>query len=331
MIRQVLPPTSEQLEAARRVISDHLAPTPFATLWIRERPVVAKLEGLQLTGSFKVRGGLAAVDAARRDDATGAVVTASAGNHGLGIAHAATTLGVSATVVVPANASMAKVNKLRHYDIELIQFGSSYDDAQAHAKEIAMERSIRYISAFNDPDVIAGQSTAFDELLAQCPDLEHVVVPVGGGGLISGVLISRDEHARNDVRVTGAQPERSHAMYDVLHGMASDEVVHYATIADGLAGGGDDGSVTNDIIAVHDVPLVLVAESAIRGAVREAAQTSGLVLEGAAATAYAAIAEHLIDDATSKVAFIASGRNIAIDLLSELLIESPPGGAVTAR
>jgi len=331
MIRQVLPPTSEQIEAARRVIADHLTPTPIATLWVRERPVVAKLEGLQLTGSFKVRGGLAAVDAARRDDATGAVVTASAGNHGLGIAHAATTLGVAATVVVPANASMAKVDKLRRYEIELIQHGSSYDDAQAYAKEIAMERSIRYISAFNDPDVIAGQSTAFDELLDQCGDLEHLVVPVGGGGLISGVLISRDEHARTDVRVTGAQPERSHAMYDVLHGVASSDVVHFATIADGLAGGGDDGSVTNDIIAAHAVPLVLVPEAAIRNAVRDATETSGVVLEGAAATAYAAIAEHLIDDATSKVGFIASGRNIAGDLLRELLSEAPPGGMGTAR
>ncbi len=331
MIQQVLAPTSEQLEAARRVISDHLAPTPIATLMIRGRPVVAKLEGLQLTGSFKVRGGLAAVDAARRDDASGAVVTASAGNHGLGIAYAATRLGVAATVVVPANASMAKVTKLRHYDIELIQFGSSYDDAQAHAKEIAEERSIRYISAFNDPNVIAGQATVFDEMLSQCTDLEHLVVPVGGGGLISGVLLSRGDHERTDVRITGVQPERSHAMYDVLHGVASHEVVHFPTIADGLAGGGDDGSVTNDIIAHHEVTLVLVPEGAIRHAVREAAETNGLVVEGASATPYAAIAECLIGDETSKVGFIASGRNIAIDLLRELLSDPPEEKVGVAR
>lgn len=330
MIREVLPPTSEQLEAARRVIADHLTPTPSVTLWIRDRPVLAKLEGLQLTGSFKIRGGLAAVDAARRHDATGAVITASAGNHGLGIAHAATLLGVPATVVVPANASAAKVTKLGHYDIELIQFGTSYDDAQARAKEIALERSIRYISAFNDADVIAGQSTVFDEMLLQCPDLDHVVVPVGGGGLISGVLTSRDGHGRGDVRVTGAQPERSHAMYDVLHGKASREVVHHPTIADGLAGGGDDGSVTNEIIARHGVELVLVPEDQIRGAVREAAATNGLVLEGAAATGYAAIANGLVD-ASRGVGFIASGRNIAVDLLRELLGEAPPEGVGAAR
>jgi threonine dehydratase len=331
MIRQVLPPTSEQLDAARRVIADHLAPTPTVTISIRERPVAAKLEGLQVTGSFKVRGGLAAVAAASRDDATGAVVTASAGNHGLGIAHAATLLGVPATVVVPANASMAKVSQLRRYDIELIQFGSSYDDAQAHAKQIAEQRSIHYISAFNNADVIAGQATAFDEMLAQCADLEHVVVPVGGGGLISGVLLSRDAHSRHDVRVTGAQPERSHAMYDVLHGMRSQDVVHRATIADGLAGGGDDGSVTNEIIARHQVPLVLVDEGDIRRAVRDAAGFNGLVVEGSAATAYAAIATGAVDDATSRIGFIASGRNIAVDLLWELLAPTPTEGVEGAR
>ncbi len=326
MIRQVLPPTSEQLDAARRVVSDHLSATPTVTLSIRERPVSAKLEGLQLTGSFKIRGGLAAVDAARRADPTGAVITASAGNHGLGIAHAATLLGVPATVVVPANASKAKVTKLGHYDIELIQFGSSYDDAQARAKEIAAQRSIRYISAFNDADVIAGQSTVFDEMLVQCPDLGHVVVPVGGGGLISGVLIARDERGRADVRVTGVQPERSHAMYDVLHGMDSSDVVHHSTIADGLAGGGDDGAVTNEIIARHGVELVLVPEADIRLAVREAAESNGLVLEGSAATPYAAIATGRVDG-DARIGFIASGRNIAVDLLHELLSGAPSGGS----
>ncbi|MDE3064952.1 MAG: pyridoxal-phosphate dependent enzyme [Acidobacteriota bacterium] len=329
--RQVQPPTAEQLDAARRVIAEHLAPTPTVTIWVGDRPVAAKLEGLQVTGSFKVRGGLAAVDAARRDEATGAVVTASAGNHGLGIAHAATLLGVPATVVVPANASRAKVNQLRRYDVELIEFGSSYDEAQAHAKELAEGRSLHYISAFNNADVIAGQATAFDEMLLQFPEIEHVVVPVGGGGLISGVLFSRESHGRPDVRVTGVQPERSHAMYDVLHGVASRDVVHRPTIADGLAGGGDEGSVTNDVIAAHHVPLVLVPEDAIRRAVRDAAEFNGLVLEGSAATPYAAIARGLVEDPGSRVGFIASGRNIAVDLLRELLGEPREEGAAPSR
>src|ERR1035438_9185641 len=260
MMRHVEAPSAEQLEAATRVIADHLEPTPTVTLRLRGRSVLTKLESLQITGSFKIRGALAALDAAHRDDPHGAVITSSAGNHGLGIAHASSILHVPATVVVPANASAAKVKKLRNYDIELIQFGSSYDEAQSRALELADARSIRYISPFNDANVIAGQATVFDEMLTQAPEIEHVVVPVGGGGLISGVLLARAAHQRLDVRVTGVQPEASAAMYHVLKGAAMHDVRHRPTIADGLAGGGDEGAVTNDLIASHGVPLVLVDE-----------------------------------------------------------------------
>jgi threonine dehydratase len=321
MIRHVALPTSEQLEAARRVVADHLVATPTVTLSLRGRPVLAKLESLQITGAFKVRGALAAIDAAHREDPRGAVITSSAGNHGLGIAHAAMVLDVPATVVVPANASHAKVKKLRGYDIELIQFGSSYDDAQSRALELAQNRSIRYISPFNDTNVIAGQSTIFDEMLLQTPELEHIIVPVGGGGLISGVLLSREYHGRADVRVTGVQPMESSAMYHVLRGANMAEIVHHPTIADGLAGGGDDGAVTNELIARYGVPLVRVEEVDIRRAVREASETNGLVFEGSAATAYAAITTDLVDDTTSRIGFIASGRNISHELFLALLQE----------
>ena len=321
MIRQVLPPSVEQIEAARRVIADHLIATPTITLSLRGRPVLVKMESFQPTGSFKVRGALAAVDAARRDDPNGAVITASAGNHGLGVAYASSALGVPATVVVPQNASAAKVKKLGNYMIELIQFGSSFDEAQAHGMALADERSIRFISPFNNSDVIAGQSTVFDEILLQAPELEHLVISVGGGGLLSGALISRDAHGRSDIRVTGVQPNESAALYHVLRGATMAEVVHRPTIADGLAGGGDDGSVTNELIASHDIPLVLVPEIDIRRAVREAAENNGIVIEGSASASYAAITNDLIDDATSRIGFIASGRNISLELLLEILQE----------
>jgi threonine dehydratase len=322
MIRHVLAPTSQQLEAARRVVADHLVPTPTVAISLRGRPVLAKLECFQPTGSFKVRGALSAVDASRREEAKGAVITSSAGNHGLGIAHACSLLGVPATVVVPANASMAKVQKLRRYDIELIQYGASYDEAQAHALELADRRSIRYISPFNDTNVIAGQATVFDELLLQAPELEHLVVPVGGGGLISGILMSREDAGRADIRITGAQPAESAALFHVLRGATMDQIVHQPTIADGLAGGGDDGAITNELVAKSGVTLVLVPEIEIRRAVGEVAQNNGLVFEGSAATPYAAITNDLVDDVTSRIGFIASGRNISHELFIELLQES---------
>jgi threonine dehydratase len=321
MVRHVLPPSVEQLAHAREVIAQYLTPTPVVMIAVRGRNVFAKLESLQVTGSFKVRGALAAVDAAHRDDPSGAVITASAGNHGLGIAHAATLLKVGATVVVPENASIAKVKKLATYDIELIQFGWSYDDAQAHALELAETRSIRFISPFNDTDVIAGQSTVFDEMLTQAPSLEHIVVPVGGGGLMSGTLLAREALSRSDIRVTGVQPEVSAALYHVLRGAKMSDVVHGATIADGLAGGGDDGAITNELIAKSGVDLVLVPEVEIRRAVREIAETSGLVVEGSGAAPFAAIAASQVDDTSSQIGFIASGRNISHELFVELLSE----------
>ncbi len=321
MVSDVSAPTNDQLERARELVAQHLEPTPTVTLWIGERPVRAKLEGLQVTGSFKIRGALVAIDAAHRDDPSGAVITASAGNHGLGVAHASTLLGVRATVVVPANASAAKVHKLRTYDVELIQHGSSYDEAQAHAKELAASRGIRFVSPFNDPDVIAGQATVLDEMLVQAPDLEHVVVPVGGGGLLSGSILTLESRGRGDVRLTGVQPEESAALYHVLRGQSMAEVVHRPTIADGLAGGGDDGAITNEIVAKAGVPLVLVPEGEIRRAVGDVALRHGLVMEGSSAIAYAAIALELCEDATGRIGFLASGRNVATDLLVALLNE----------
>jgi threonine dehydratase len=316
---QVLPPSPAQREAARRVVAQHLQPTPTVALSVRGRTVWAKLEMLQPTGSFKIRGALSAMDAASQDGV--AVITSSAGNHGLGIAHAAMILGVRATVVVPTNASAVKVARLRRYDIELLQIGTSYDDAQEEAMRLAEERSIRFVSPFNNTHVLAGQATIFDELAIQVPDLEHLVVSVGGGGLLSGILLSRDEHHRGDLRVTGVQPENSAALYQTLYGDEGDAYVHRPTIADGLAGGGDEGSVTNDIVADHKIPLVLVPETDIRRAVRECVETNGLVIEGSASASYAAIAEDLVGDPTSTIGFIATGRNISLEILVQILQE----------
>lgn len=314
-------PTPQQFEDARRVVADHLRPTPTVELSIRGRAAYAKLDLLQPTGSFKVRGALAAVAAALRDDPNGAVVTSSAGNHGLGIALASTILGARATVVVPETASPIKVDKLLQFDIELIQHGDVYDDAQAFAKDLAERKGIRYVSPFNDPDVIAGQSTCFDEMLTQAPDLDQLVVSVGGGGLISGALSALEACGRDDVRVIGVQPENSAAMYHVLRGATMAEVTHFPTIADGLAGGGDDDAVTTRLVEKRGVSLVLVPETAIRRAVRESVEINGIVMEGSAAASYAAVATDLIGERGRHVGFVATGRNIAHDSLLEILNE----------
>jgi threonine dehydratase len=138
---------------------------------------------------------------------------------------------------------------------------------------------------------------------------------------MSGTLLSREARGRSDIRVSGVQPEVSAALYHVLRGATMSEVVHGSTIADGLAGGGDDGAITNELIAKAGVELVLVPEVEIRRAVREIAETSGLVVEGSGAASFAAIAANQVDDTSSVIGFIASGRNISHELFVELLSE----------
>jgi threonine dehydratase len=311
-------PTAQQLEAAREVVKRYLRPTPSVALTIRGREVYAKLDNLQVTGSFKLRGALAALNAVRLEDPSIGVITSSAGNHGLGISHASSLLGVRATVVVPTNASAVKVAKISRYDVELIQFGNSYDEAQAHARELSETRGLRFVSPFNNPNVVAGQATAFDEFLDSFPDVEHVVVSVGGGGWISGVLVSRAANNREDITITGVQPENSAAMADFVNGKDPEKTVHSPTIADGLAGGVDPGSITNDIILSSGVKVLTIPEASIRNAVREAVEQNGLVMEGSSAASYALIAEQLTQD-HSKIGFLVSGRNIAFELLQEIL------------
>ena len=314
MTHHVPPPSSAQIEAARQVVADHLTPTPTITTTIRGRHVFAKMDCLQPVGSFKIRGALAAIADSLRHDPHGAVIASSAGNHGLGIAHAATLLG--------ANASAAKVSKLRTYDITLIQYGDTYDEAQEHAHALAERHSLHFLSPFNDPNVVAGQATCFDELLAQVPDVEEVVVPIGGGGLMAGCLVSRTANLRHNVTITGVQAENWAAMYHFLNGVAPDEIPHANTIADGLAGGVVVGAVTNALIEENKIDITLVPEALVRRGVAEALRDNGILLEGSSAVAYAAIAEKLIDVTDRRVAFIASGRNIADALLREILAET---------
>jgi threonine dehydratase len=280
------------------------------------------MDCLQPVGSFKIRGALAAISHALREDPRGAVIASSAGNHGLGIAHASQLLGATATVVVPRNASAAKVAKLKTYAITLIQHGDTYDEAQEHAHELAERHSLRFLSPFNDANVIAGQSTCFDELLAQLPDVEEVIVPIGGGGLMAGCLVSREVNERRDVIISGVQAENWAAMYHHLRGVADDDIPHSDTIADGLAGGVIHDGATNALIRANHVDITLVPEASVRRAVADALRDNGILLEGSSSVGYAALSEKLIDTADRRVAFIASGRNIADSLLREILAET---------
>ena len=280
LIRDVAVPTPEELEAARRAVGRHLRPTPLVPVpWLGD-DVSLKLETLQPTGSFKVRGALAAL-AGR--DLGGSVVAASAGNHGLAVAWAARRLGVRARIVVPETASAAKLDGLRRDGADVVLHGRDVGAAEAHALGLAVGGP-RYLSPYNDTDVIAGGATVGDELAAACERPLLVVVPVSGGGLISGIGLWARQ--RGAVRVVGVEAAASRQMSAAV--AAGGEVVAVdvaRTVADGLAGNLEPGSITPRIVAETVEEIVAVTEDELRAGMRLLALRAGVVAEGAGAAA----------------------------------------------
>ena len=285
-MRPVRIPTADDVVAARGVVSRHLPPTPIVRSPALGPDVVLKLETMQPTGSFKVRGALVAVAKALARDRETPLVTASAGNHGLGVAFAATAYGARATVVVPENASAAKVAALSRFDVTLVAKGTSYDEAEAHALTLA-EQGSAFVSPYNDPDTIAGQGTVALELFDQVPDVRTIVVPIGGGGLISGVGLAAT--LRPGVRVVGVQAAASPAILAALEDGGATPIVVQPTLADGLAGNIEAGSVTIDLVRRYVADIVTVTEDEIGDAIRFLAREHGLIVEGSGAVGVAAL------------------------------------------
>ena len=285
-MRDVVIPGPAHMEAAWKAVRRFLAVTPTFGAPQLGPAVSAKLETLQPTGSFKVRGGLAAVSATLEEEPGRAVVASSAGNHGLGLAYAASKLGAQVTVVVPTGASAAKVSALQQFDVRLVLHGEGYREAETHALELAGRDGSRYVSPYNDPDVIAGQSTLARELLEQVPDLGTVIVPCGGGGLLAGVILGLEG---SGVRVVGIESEASPSMSTALAAGGIVPIDVEPTVADGLAGNLEPGAVTVGIALEHGVSVLTVSEADIRSAMAFSATKMGLVLEGAGAVGVAAL------------------------------------------
>ncbi len=321
-IRAVAEPTEADLERARVVVAAHLRPTPVVELELPDGrgTVLAKLECLQPTGSFKVRGALAALAALAAGGQGGArVVTASAGNHGLGVVLAARRLGVPATVVVPTTASPAKLAALRRLGARLVEHGGGYEQAERHALRLAADGAV-YVSAYNDPQVIAGQATWAWELAGQVPGEVTLVVPAGGGGLLAGTALWAA--GREGVSVVGVEAAASRALSAAVRAGRIVEVPVAATLADGLAGNLEPGSVTPALAAGRVHAFAAVSEAEIEAAIRFLAVGCGLVVEGAGAVGVAALLAGKVPVA-GQVAVVLTGRNIAAAALARIL-QAPP-------
>ena len=296
------------------MVAAHLRPTPVVPL---ELPggveVLAKLDSLQPTGSFKLRGALAALSALGSPGVR--VVGASAGNHALALVEAARRLGLRATVVVPRTGSAAKLAALRRLHADLVVHGDDYDQAERHALELA-DAGGAYVSAYNDPHVIAGQATWAAETAAGLPGGATLVVPVGGGGLLAGTLLWAAD--RPDVRVVGVEAAASRALSAAVAAGRVVAVPVAPTLADGLAGNLEAGSVTPALARGRVHAIVAVTEEEIERAIRFLA-ASGLVVEGSGAVGVAALLAGRVPADGGPVAVLLTGRNIAAGTLARVL------------
>jgi threonine dehydratase len=314
-------PSARDFARAAEVVNAHLRPTPVLMGEYRSRPLALKLESLQPTGSFKVRGGLASVAASLARDPQARLVAASAGNHGLGMAWAAQRLGASAVVVVPATASPAKLAALERFAIDVVRVDGGYDDAEAHALALARRSPTwSFVSPYNDADVIAGQATLGIELLSQVDKLACLVTPVGGGGLISGLAWACRPAG---IPVYGVEAQASPVMQAAISSDgAPPRLTIEPTLADGLAGNLEPGSITIEMVRSDVAGLVAVSEEEIAEAMRYLATQCGLVVEGSGAVAMAAVMSDRIPiPGPGATGVIVTGRNIDLGRFARVLAD----------
>ena len=312
--------TIDHVRRARDRIAATARRTPLErSRWLsveHRRDVFLKLECFQLTGSFKLRGAMAKLSALTHDERARGVLTVSAGNHGLAVAHCCEVLGLEATIVVPESASRAKVEAIRRYPVTLIERGAGYDDAERAAREMELETGATFVSPYNDPEVIAGQGTIGLEILEDGPGLGAIVVPVGGGGLLAGVAIAA-KAIDPQVQIYGAEPLTSPTMTAALQAGRIVEIEEQDTLADGCAGNIEPGSITFLIIQKLVAGIILVSEESIRNAIAKIAREDHVMIEGSGAVSIAALDDARLE--ARSIGAIVSGRNIGLDLFNKVI------------
>jgi len=277
-----------------------------------------KLENLQITGSFKERGALNKILQLSDAQKKNGVITASAGNHAQGVAHAARQNQIPATIVMPETTPLAKIRGTQELGASIVLYGSNYDESYARAVELQQEKGLSFVHAFDDSAIIAGQGTIGLELLEQVPDMEIVVIPVGGGGLIAGVALAIKEN-RPDVRVVGVEAERMPAMQASITAGKVEILRAANTIADGLSVA-RVGEHTLPLVRQYVSEIVTVAEEEIAYAIMALLEHEKTLAEGAGAVGFAALSNHHIKDIKDKkVVLVISGGNIDMSTLSLIL------------
>jgi threonine dehydratase len=280
--------------------------------------VYFKLENLQTTGSFKLRGATNRLMTLTAAELARGCVAASSGNHGAAVACAMQQLGATGIIFVPQQTSAAKVDKIKSYGGDVRYFGSDGLDTEQHAREYAAQHGMRYISPYNDAQVIAGQGTCGIELLEQLPAIDAIFIAVGGGGLIGGVGSVLKSH-NPDIRVYGCQPQASAVM---AHSVAAGEILDMQseqTLSDGTAGGIEAGAISFPLNQAVVDEFVIVDERQISAAMRQYIRRAQHQIEGAAGVAVAAMQASKQKIAGQNVVVVICGGNIANDKLQTVM------------
>jgi threonine dehydratase len=321
VVSTALAVTLGDVEAAAARLAGHLEPTPTSTSPALDAAtgtdVVVKLENLQRTGSFKERGAcnrlLLLDDAARQQG----VIAMSAGNHGQALAYHASRLGVPCTIVMPEHAPFVKVARTAALGARVVQHGADLTAARRHADELAATEHLTYVSPYDDADVIAGQGTLALELLREHRELDALVVPVGGGGLVSGIAVAARGLGR-DVEIIGVQAAECPSMVAALTGEPFEPG---DTVADGIAVR-EPGRLTLPIVRELVDDVVTVTEASLEAAISTYLEVARVVAEGAGAAPLAAVLEHAGRFRGRHVGLVLSGGNVDTRLLASVIMRS---------
>jgi threonine dehydratase len=310
----------DEIERARDRIRKAIRPTPliysdhFSQLTGNE--VYLKLENLQKTGSFKIRGAYYKLSTLSRSQSLKGVIAASAGNHAQGVAFASSLLGIQSTIVMPEGSSLAKQAATRSYGGEVVLFGHTTGEALERAKEMAKEGKV-LIHPFDDEQIIAGQGTIGLEILEELPDVETIVVPVGGGGLIAGIAAAVRKR-RSRVKIVGVQSAEAPSAVSSLKRGSIVTVKVKPTLADGIAIA-RVGEITFPILQKSVDEIVTVQEDEIASAILLLMERKRVVAEGAGAAPVAALLSKSAHIAQKKIALVISGGNIDVNLLDRII------------
>jgi threonine dehydratase len=279
--------------------------------------IYLKLECYQPIRVFKVRGAANKILKLTSQERERGLIAASSGNHGLAVSYLAHLIGTKATIVVPTNAVEEKVKAIEEYGAKVVKHGLFHDERFRKAIEIRKSTGAILIPPFDDPDIIAGQGTIGLEICEDLPDVDTVVVPIGGGGLISGVSVAV-KGLKPAVRVIGVEPEKASSMYQSIRNGKITHLTDTTTIADGLATR-EPGKLTFEIVKHYVDEILLVSEEQIEKAVFTVIRESHLLVEPSAGAAFAAVTEKAHLKSNEKVVIVVSGGNISLQMLSRIL------------